>query len=261
MRSMPFAALALLSCLVYPAARADDENPDRALVESQLDGTVFTFQGEDVPLETVLRVVAETAEIDVVLDPLVAQVKGGPTAITINVRDLKLKDALKLMLGMNGLDFRYGCGALIVSTPKLLERWPVEPAGPAEGASEEERAIRARLAAQEIGRLEFESHPLAEIVEFLRDNFEINMILDPALARAAPGRTRVTLRVSDLRLDQALTLIACLTVAEYTIEHGVVVIGPVASPLAAEGECPYCGRETGNEEFKFCPWCGERLGR
>ncbi|MBI4616860.1 MAG: hypothetical protein HY720_24820 [Planctomycetes bacterium] len=89
----------------------------------------------------------------------------------------------------------------------------------------EEREIMNKLETQVVGRLEFESHPLTEVIEFLRDNFDLNMMIDPDLTKnRTEEELRVSLKVSDLPLKDALELILSITKLGYQIEHGVIVI-------------------------------------
>ncbi len=89
----------------------------------------------------------------------------------------------------------------------------------------EHREILNKLENQVVGSLEFEKHPLAEVIEFLRDNFDLNMMIDPELTRnVAEDELRVTLKVNNLSLKDALDLILSMTNLGYEIQEGVIVI-------------------------------------
>ncbi len=84
----------------------------------------------------------------------------------------------------------------------------VESAGaPAEEPVAADPAF-ARLDSIRVEILEFDRHPLDEVVEFLRDNYEIEMMVDPLVYEEfIEEELQVTLAVSDLSLRDALALI------------------------------------------------------
>lgn len=82
-----------------------------------------------------------------------------------------------------------------------------------------------RLEAMSIGSFEFEKHPLPEVVDLLRDDFELSLMIDPgALAGRAEEDLLVTARLHDMTLREATLRILApfgLTLEEV---HGVLLV-------------------------------------
>ncbi|MBI4616851.1 MAG: hypothetical protein HY720_24775 [Planctomycetes bacterium] len=95
-----------------------EKKSDRELyIENQLETVPFTFQGEDVPFEDVIQVIREAGNIDIVIDRSVTDEFGEEgLKVKINVRNLKLKNALNLILSLHKLSYTYRSGALIIAT-------------------------------------------------------------------------------------------------------------------------------------------------
>ncbi|MBI4615880.1 MAG: zinc ribbon domain-containing protein [Planctomycetes bacterium] len=245
--------------LVSPALAGDLPEWAKA-IEEKLDTVPFTFQGEDVPFEDIVQVFRESGEFNIVLDPRALEAFGEQgLKVSLNVRELKLGNALKLLTTLHGFSTKLSCGALVLSTAPLLDSFPTDPPGAPEGASEDDRALYAKLAAQRVGRVEFEAHPLLEVLEFLRDNFDLNLMADPELTRRE-DKLLISLRLNDVTVGQTLHLIAAILDLEVRIENAVIVVAAAPDAGARPDQCPFCGAQR-EAEFKFCPQCGKNIER
>lgn len=84
--------------------------------------------------------------------------------------------------------------------------------------------IREKLKSQKI-TFDFQESPLQDVIEFLRSVLNINILLDPEVAREKdPDELKVTLAVKDLRADNALGLLLEFKNLTPAYRQGVLVI-------------------------------------
>ena len=88
--------------------------------------------------------------------------------------------------------------------------------------------IKAALSAKV--SFEFEDTPLAEVIDFFRKLTPVSFVVDQATKDVAPP---VTLKVTDVSLDKALTYVAHLTQANWAIHDDAVFIS-IPKDLLAE---------------------------
>lgn len=86
------------------------------------------------------------------------------------------------------------------------------------------RAIDERLKSQPIS-FDFQDSPLTDVILFLRQVLNVNILLDPEVAREKdPEEMKVTLSVKDLRADSALNLLMSFKGLTRSYRNGVLVI-------------------------------------
>ncbi len=96
-----------------PVPSSDD--PRKQEILNRLSGMKIDLDFADTPLADVLDFIRDFAQINLVMDPHVAeQAAGDGMKVTIKVRELALKSALKLILQSKGLTAVYRDGVLLV---------------------------------------------------------------------------------------------------------------------------------------------------
>ncbi len=84
-------------------------------IENQLETTTFTFQGDDVPFDDVIQVIRDTGQIDIVVDRQVTE-ENPDLKVKVNFKNLKLKNALNLILNLNALTYTISKGVVYITT-------------------------------------------------------------------------------------------------------------------------------------------------
>ena len=88
--------------------------------------------------------------------------------------------------------------------------------------TEREREMIRRLETTRL-TMDFNDAPLPEVIDFLRDVTNVDIIIDPTVLREQ-GDVRSSLKVKDIPAANALNLLLGLSGLDYTIQNGVVLI-------------------------------------
>lgn len=178
----------------------------------------------DTPLSEVMAFLRDFSGLNVVLDDSRVAFENGPR-ITMRVRDLPLHDSLQLMCRMHQLVPMVHEGALVITTADgqgKLRRLAEARAARAAGQPAATEGVAATLARLKVS-INFEAAPLDDVLSFLRDLAQINILLQSSAGEAIGARP-VSLQLRDLTLGRALALVCDLQGLEYAVEQGVVVI-------------------------------------
>mgnify|MGYP001613970250 CR=1 FL=1 len=91
--------------------------------------------------------------------------------------------------------------------------------------------VLARLESTTVDSIDFKDEPLVEAIEFLRDEFDVNIMIDAGLPAA---EIRISMKVSSVSLRAAIDLLCTVGGLRWWVAQGVVVLG---------------GQKSGSEEF------------
>ena len=120
---------------------------------------------------------------------------------------------------------------LLLPAPARAEETPPADLASAEAASKADsskQAIQARLQNLKID-LDFTDSPLADVIDFIRDFAQINIVVDPRVYEAATDPDiKVSVKVHDLPLRLALKLLLESRRLAMTYRDGVLMILPPA---------------------------------
>lgn len=231
--------------VVASQGRADDGKPIPEWLKklnTQLDSKRITLDFTDTPFADVMQFISQVTQVNVVLDPRAGLAS---KRVTLNAKDLKIREALTLMLRMHGASMAGRLGVLVVSTPARLARIPEDVMmGPADDAPPAQKQAWARF--QRKVTLDFSGTPLPDVVQFMRETTGSNIVLDRRLAG----------QKADLRLEQqtvlsAMTLIATLAGGELKLDGRTWRVMYRPKPR----RCVPC-KKLLNPDWKFCPHCG-----
>jgi type IV pilus assembly protein PilQ len=100
---LKFLTLVTIVCIICPAAIAGDANdankpPERAPFEQRMQKRV-SLDFRNTPIEDVIRLMAEQADVDVIISPAVTG------AVTVTLRDVPLEEALNQILAAHAYSY------------------------------------------------------------------------------------------------------------------------------------------------------------
>jgi len=174
----------------------------------------------DTPIADVITFLADFSALNMVLDRNALPERNAPA--TIKCRDLRLGDALALILRPHGLTYAVRNEALFMSNEDGIRTglagWRPEPFD--KRRAEAYQAIRQQL--ERLCTVDFAETPLEDVVTFLTHFSKINLILDQALqaVRHAP----VTVRLQDASTETVLGMMAYLTDTRMVFQNGVLML-------------------------------------
>jgi hypothetical protein len=172
-----------------PAAPAGDDAPSAAeKVRKALDAPV-TFKAEKQSLTAAVEMLKEKGKVNLVLDTVSIQQLGWlpdqpPTPVDVDLKDVKLKSALRTVLSPYGLSYAVVGDTVIVTT---------EPMAVA-------RQMRQRV------NVEFDKVELATALKRLSRETGANLLLDSRVEKEA--KNAVSLELEDVPLETAVRLLS-----------------------------------------------------
>lgn len=177
-----------------PPATDDPDELARQQIEAALDAPLsVSFAGAS--LQEVLDLLRDLTPLQLALDPAVPD----DVTVTFEAQDVSVRQALDGILAGQRLQVRVFSGALVIlPTGKDLGVPPQATPGPAGDALTQRRVT-----------LNFPATPWAEVLSFLRDITGLPIEPTPEAQRAIDA-TEVTLRLRDVSLRHALTLLTHL---------------------------------------------------
>lgn len=194
---------------------ADEPAWRGALTKSLADKSV-TIDFTDAKLATVVAHMGSLAGIAIVVP---AGGKAAEATITISVRDIRVKDALRLITHVNSLDYGLRCGAVVVGTPDEIERVPAEGAARPvmEGGDPTHHESWQKLHDTSI-TVAFDGLALDAAAARLSTDADVPIAVDPVLE--ANGRYPTVALTGTLSALHAATLVAHLAGAELVWDNG-----------------------------------------
>ena len=265
---VPLLGVALLAVALAPDAAACAPCPIEERgnlsrpgthIEATLETTLLSRDFEDASFEEVVLSLGESIEMGIVLDGrLYRHLDPADLRVTFKINEISLKDALDLLTGMHGLSWKYSCGAIVVSTGRLLERYPNEPPGLHSGSPDSAVALHQRLANNFVPGIQMEKKEMFDVLEYLQERFPVDIVMNPmAWGQLAPGTT-VSLRLGRVTFWEALVHVCNQTGTWYQIREGIVCLIPSKRPGVTDRECFSCG-ERKQEGARYCSACGMSL--
>jgi len=196
-------------------AMADEPAWRGALTKSLADKSV-TIAFTDTKLASVVAHVGSLAGIAIVV-PVGG--KAAEATITISVRDIRVKDALRLITRVNSLDYGLRCGAVVVGTPEEIERVPAEGAARPvmEGGDPTHHESWQKLHDTSL-TIGFDGVALDAAATKLSTDADVPIAVDPALQ--VDGNYPKVALAGTLSALHAATLVAHLAGAELVWDNG-----------------------------------------
>ena len=207
------------------APKADDGAA--AEVRKKLSRRV-SFEFVDTPLVDAIAFLGSVTGVKMVLDPQIAA--AGQAKITLRVTDMTVELALQWVVRLAELDYAVTAEGVVISKAKAQAA-----AAPSEQEPPWVQEIRKKL--QRRVSFEFVETPLTEGISFLRTLTNVNIVVDP---KAPAGQAKITLRVTDVTMEEALTKIVQQSGMEYDFRDQAIFIGKDLgkAPGNAPGKAP-----------------------
>ena len=212
MRSLAACLLALALAAPAYSQESDAEAPAPSAQEQTeeiLRTRKVTLNFPDTPMAEVVAFLQDITGLNFVLQRGLAE-----KPVSVRLQDVELGKALDLILANTGLARTFWCDVVYVHDPKQAPR----PAA---------RDRDAALAGQRL-TLNFDETPFDDAVSFLRGITGRNFVV-AAAARDATRDGLVSLRVRDLALDHAISLITAAAGIDWRFEDDVVTIVAASS--------------------------------
>jgi len=214
-------------------SHAEDEPPRESIREETrniLDRlkTKISFDFEEAPIVKVLK----ACGINIVFDVRnIERVYGSldDVAVTLKLNDVTIENAVTLICKLTQLTWTVEGGAVFISTEEGIELLAAARKDEAHGGrrivprvSEETLEIAEKLKTRI--SFDFENAPLTEVKKVLESS-GINIVLDVQNIESTWGSLEdvtVTLRLNDVTVENALTLICKLTQLKWAIHSGIL---------------------------------------
>lgn len=173
---------------------------------NQLSGRA-SFDFKDAPVQEAIAFLSSASKVVMAVEPDV--LKDKPT-VTLQAKDIPMRDALRQIVDKAGLDFQtLDLGVYVVKKGAQKD----DPLPPFRPVVEWQRDLRQKL--QRSVTYEFIDVPLDEAIAVLRAISRANVILDPALLRK--GRPRANLQFADMTVEAVLMWLMRLEKLNYTL--------------------------------------------
>ncbi len=227
-RTLSLASL-VLAIALYPTRSAAQDDPDDAEVRTRLARRV-SVDATDVPFEDVVQLISETAEVGIVIDPA-SKLRG--KTVTFRAGEVTADEALGRLVEDRGAVRAVRDGLVLLTTAARLAAYPPPLREPPEGGDPERNDVLARIAAKRM-TLDFTDTPLDDVLQFVMNVTQVNVVPDPVSLATLEGDGTVSLNVKDVRLSHALNVLAFLTVVRppgqapqplrWGARHGVLIL-------------------------------------
>jgi hypothetical protein len=201
------------------------------------------FDFIETPLQDVVDYLKDLHHIEIQLDQKALAAAGVSTdmPITVSLRGVALRSALRLVTRDLGLTYLVGDGYLLITTPAAVQGWAETPSPPRPDDTKPTPAMtahetRIQEAMKSPTNVEFIETPLGDVLEYLQDYHEIKIHADRA-ARAtfetSTGKMKdatkpqlVTSQLKGVTLGAALPLIIKDFGLTYSVTDEVLLITP-----------------------------------
>lgn len=227
-RTLSLASLALAIAL-FPTRSAAQDDPDDAEVRTRLARRV-SVDATDMLFEDVVQLISETAKVGIVIDPA-SKLRG--KTVTFRTGEVTADEALGRLLEDRGAVRAVRDGLVLLTTAARLAAYPPPLREPPEGGDPERNDVLERIAAKRM-TLDFTDTPLDDVLQFVMNVTQVNIVPDPVSLATLEGDGTVSLNVKDVRLSHALNVLAFLTVVRppgqapqplrWGARHGVLVL-------------------------------------
>ena len=180
------------------------------------------FDFVETPLQDVLAFISSLSEVTIVLDREAVR-ETAPT-VTLRVADMRLDHAFRWVCRHAGLAYTLRDEALFVSRPERLAAAPPAARRRADALAQWQQPPNEKFAARMAKKIRFDfvETPLRDVLAFTASLTDLSIVLDgEAIRDEAPT---VTLRVSDMRLDQALRWVCRLVGMAHTWRDGALFV-------------------------------------
>lgn len=183
----------------------------------------------ETPLADVLDYVSDLHDIPVFVDNkgLEAVGAGGDIPISRNIRGVTLRSALRTTLHGKGLTYQVRDETLFITSREQAARYrPSRPPKPSVFlGTESEKKIYKAL--DEATSLDFLETPLRDIMDFLGDRHDAQIVADEAVWRHpafTSSGSAITIRLDDVKLRSALNLVLEPLDLVFVVRHEVLWI-------------------------------------
>lgn len=211
-----------------PEKPAAAEEKTVAAIREKLKKKI-TFEFVAVPITDAVQFLTQISNVTIVVSPKL-DFQNNPPSITLNVKDVEMETALRSITKLAGLDFDVQAGGILIDKPEAISTLRAHQQMI---QAQNDAAIQARLDLEIVPwkkalmdklqtkvTFEFQDTSLTDAVAMMRGICGVNFVLDPKVANET---TAITLRVTDMKMEQALQWIALLANVEYELKNNAVV--------------------------------------
>ncbi len=182
-------------------------------ISSVLTSTLVTLNFVDASLSDVIEFLRSVHELNVVQDPEVD--KSGKIHVTFKVMELRLDNALTLLLRSVGLEYGVFDDIVFISTPEGILK-------------KKEEALLRQLSDLKISA-DFDQVPLQEVLDFVQDFISVPIVMDGSVPEATKKKL-VTIRMKDTSTEEFLGLLMETSGCKYDVLDGPSIVVSLASP-------------------------------
>lgn len=186
---------------------------DSKAVGKKLKTQTLTLNFPNTPLEEVVGFLQDVTGLNFVLLPSVDPA----LPITLKLKDIKLENALKLILAADG-DIEHKIVGNVILIGKDMKT--VKPKKWAKKEIEANPGLAWKVLSQSL-TLNFDQTPFMEVLDFLRDITGLNFVTSKTVASANPD---ISLRLRNVRLHQVLTIMAGSHGFRWSVDSGAIRI-------------------------------------
>lgn len=200
-------------------------NFENQKILTKLENTKVEWYFEETPFADFVAYCRTSLEINIVMDPkeLVKLEKSG-TKVNLRLKDLKCKDALQISLDIFNLGYVVKGGVLLITNKEHALEIAKSTAEKTVAAETEAARETLRKMQSEVS-LDFAEAPLPEVIEFIRNQCQINIIIAPAVFQNFTDKELlVDISVNNLSLQALLNIMLEMKGLSYHVEGGGVVV-------------------------------------
>jgi prepilin-type processing-associated H-X9-DG protein len=197
------------------------ESPEDAAVKKKLQEKI-TFDFTDTPFGDVIDFVRAVADVNIVLDPQAVTKEMMLKPVTLKLEDVTVETALWHILRFLDLGLAVQDGVVFISDQEGLEAIKERKPKAEEPMSPEDAAVKRKL--QEKITFDFTDAPFRDVMEFLRTEGDINIIIDSAVVTAKDMQFPITLWVKEISIESALEYILKQMGLKFVIKDGAVFV-------------------------------------
>ena len=202
-----------------------EQSVENKRILTKLESTMVTWAFEEAPFVDAINFCRATCEINIVLDTRERlKLEQASTKVTLDVHNLKLKEALRILLEFYNFGYVLKDGFLFITSKENVAIGKNKPKRVVEAKTAEDQATLTRL--QDVVSLDFSESPFGEIIDFIRTRCDINIVISPAVYQnfSSAEELSVDITVDKLSVETILNIVTEMKGLTYSLERGVVVI-------------------------------------
>jgi NCAIR mutase (PurE)-related protein len=220
LRMMGLGAAVVLVWAFFIGAAGAEQKEGQTEMERRLQKRI-SVDFKNTPIDDVIRIMANQADMDVVKSPKVTGV------VTARLSDTAIGEALRQILEGRGCGYVTGTHVVAVATLDEI----AEMSG-CVGAAGADPRLQKRIT------VDFREMPINGVVRIMANQADMGIVKDPRVVGV------VTAELTDVPLAEALRYVLMAHGYCYAVDNGVVRVAPLGEIAARSGVGGEAGRET-----------------